>query len=63
MTKRENVLESLNYISFVNWAAKESPNLRIFVSPLACEKVEKLKIRCALLSVNRVDNLTYVPQN
>ena len=62
-TKRENALENLNYVSFVNWAATVNPNFRVFVLSLARKKIEELNFCFSLLFANRADNLDYVPQN
>ena len=61
-TKRENVFESLNYISSVTWAVSENPNFRIFVISFAGKHVENLKFCCSFLFENCADSMIYVPQ-
>ena len=34
-TKRENVFEKLNHISFITWAVTENPNFRVIAIRLA----------------------------
>ena len=62
-TKQENAFENMNYISFITWTVTENPNFRIFVEPLAREKIEQLNFGCKLLFPYWAVYLNNAPQN
>ena len=62
-TKRENIFEKANQISFVTWAKTQNPYFAVFVISLTRMNFEQLSLCCSLIIEHWANNPPYVAQN